>query len=92
MDPGKYLPKNYSLDDYVYEWNAKSAALEKAVQDACPGPFPGFMSPTFIKLSPEVMATSSHSYELIPTNWSLVDLFAHGYDKKNLTKEISVHK
>lgn len=78
--PGKYRPANYSMLDYVHEWNNKSAAIEAAVQRSCPGLFPGFMAPSFVLLS------------FIDNTWSAEELFRLGYDPKDLTRELSFHK
>lgn len=66
--------------DYVHEWNHKSAAVTAAVQNACPGPFAGFMAPSFVLLN------------FIENQWSAEELFNLGYDPHNLTKELSFHK
>lgn len=78
--PGEYRPANYSLLDYVHEWNHKTAVIKSAVEKACPGPFPGFMAPSFALL------------DFIPDGWTAEDLFGSGYDPKNLTRELSFHK
>ncbi|KAJ5086472.1 hypothetical protein NUU61_007779 [Penicillium alfredii] len=79
--PGKYRPANYSLLDYSCEWNRKAAVVKAAVQKACPGPFPGFMAPSFVLLD----------LALSKTTWTAEGLFHLGYDEKNLTKELSFH-
>lgn len=77
---GKYRPANYSMLDYVHEWNNKTAAIKTAVQQACPGPFEGFMAPTFVLL------------DFIPDSWSAEEIYRLGYDPKDLTKELGFHK
>ncbi|KAJ5995408.1 hypothetical protein N7481_002385 [Penicillium waksmanii] len=78
--PGSYRSANYSLLDYVHEWNYKSSVVKSAVQKACPGPFPGFMAPSFVLL------------DSVETNgWTVQELYNLGYDDKNLTKEFSFH-
>lgn len=67
--------------DYVLEWNHKSAIVKTAVEEACPGSFPGFMAPSLVLL------------DSINTNgWTAQKIFDLGYDEKNLTKELSFHK
>lgn len=78
--PGTYRAANYSMLDYVHEWNKKSAAVKDAVQKSCPGSFPGFMAPSF---APP---------ELVETGWAVEDVFKLGYDPHNLTRELSFHK
>lgn len=76
-----YRSANYSMLDYVHEWNHKSSVIKEAVQKACPGSFPGFMAPSFILM------------DFIKGNgWSAEGLYSLGYDEKNLTKELSFHK
>lgn len=75
-----YRPANYSLLDYVEEWNKKSMVIKSAVQKACPGPFPGFMAPSFVSL------------DFLDTEWSAEALYNLNYDPHNLTKVISFHK
>lgn len=79
--PGTYRPTNYSLLDYVEEWNSKSVIVKSAVQKACPGPFPGFMAPSFVLLD-----------FIDDTTWTAEDLYNLGYDKDDLTKELCFHK
>jgi hypothetical protein len=79
--PGTYRAANYSLLDYVDEWNMKSEIVKKAVQKACPGFFPGFMAPSFVLID-----------KIVTTTWTAEELFKLGYDNKNLTKELSFHK
>ncbi|KAJ5419531.1 uncharacterized protein N7487_003081 [Penicillium crustosum] len=78
--PGKYRAANYSLLDYVEEWNFKSAIVKSAVQKACPGSFPGFMAPSFVLLD-----------FIDETTWTAEDLYNLGYDKDDLTKELCFH-
>ncbi|KGO60703.1 Glycoside hydrolase, superfamily [Penicillium expansum] len=78
--PGTYRPTNYSLLDYVEEWNSKSVIVKSAVQKACPGPFPGFMAPSFVLLD-----------FIDDTTWTAEDLYNLGYDKDDLTKELCFH-
>lgn len=78
--PGRYRAANYSMLDYVHEWNKKAAAVTHAVQKSCPGRFPGFMAPSF---APP---------EFTETDWAGEDVFKLGYDPHNLTKELSFHK
>lgn len=92
MESESYRSANYSLQDYIHEWNHKTAAIKTAVQKACPERFSGFMAPSFIALSPEVLETSSHSGDVIPSKWTVEELFASGYDDRNLTRNISIHK
>jgi hypothetical protein len=75
----EYRPANYSLLDYVNEWNQKSAFVKAAVQKACPGPFPGFMAPSFVFVDGM-------------TTWTAEELYSLDYDPHDLTKEISFHK
>lgn len=81
-NPYRYRPANYTLDDYLHEWNYKSQAIEAAYHKFCDGSFPGFMAPSFLKV---LFYTPN-------TTWSMEELFARGYDPKNLTGEISTHK
>lgn len=76
----KYRPANYTLSSYANEWNYKSEAIKAAFEEACPGAFPGFMAPSFVIMS------------LVKNNWTVEELFELGFDTKNLTKEISLHK
>jgi hypothetical protein len=69
------------MDDYVHEWNYKSAAVVAAVQKACPGKFPGFMAPSFVLLD-----------FITPNGWTADGLYQLGYDRNNLTKILSFHK
>ena len=79
--PGKYRSGNYSMLDYVKEWNHKSTIVKTAVEKACPGPFPGFMAPSLVLV------------DFIDTHgWTADKVFDLGYDEKNLTKELSFHK
>ncbi|KAJ5098927.1 hypothetical protein N7532_005928 [Penicillium argentinense] len=79
--PGEYRAGNYSMLDYAQEWNHKSSIVKAAVQNACPGPFPGFMAPSFVLLT------------FVDTKgWTAEGLYHLGYDQKNLTKELSFHK
>ncbi|KAJ5741509.1 hypothetical protein N7533_010918 [Penicillium manginii] len=78
--PGSYRSASYSLLDYVHEWNHKASVVKSVVQKACPGPFPGFMAPSFVLM------------DSVQTNgWTVQELYNLGYDDKNLTKEISFH-
>lgn len=77
---GEYRPANYSMQDYVYEWNNKSAAIETAVQRDCPGPFTGFLAPSFVLLN------------FIQNTWSAEEIYRLGYDPNNLTREVGFHK
>jgi hypothetical protein len=79
--PGKYRAANYSLLDYVHEWDMKSEIVKKAVQKACPGLFPGFMAPSFVLID-----------KIVNTTWTAEELYSLGYDTNNLTKELSFHK
>lgn len=79
--PGKYRAANYSLLDYVGEWNSKSAIVKSAVQKVCPGSFPGFMAPSLVLLD-----------FIDDTTWTAEDLYNLGYDKDDLTKELCFHK
>ncbi|KAJ5952165.1 uncharacterized protein N7479_010578 [Penicillium vulpinum] len=81
--PGIYLAANYSIQDYVQEWKRKSDVVLAGVQKACPGPFPGFMAPSFLYFA------SGLFNQQFP--WKAEDLYKLGYDPKNLTKEISFH-
>ncbi|KAJ5630806.1 uncharacterized protein N7484_010906 [Penicillium longicatenatum] len=74
----EYRLANYSLLDYVNEWNKKSAFVKAAVQKACPGPFPGFMAPSFVFVDGM-------------TTWTAEELYNLDYDPHDLTKEISFH-
>lgn len=80
MEAPKYRPANYTIQSYVDEWNYKTTAIKTAVEKACPGFFPGFMSPSFVIL------------DLVKNNWTAEELFKLGYDPKNLTKDLSFHK
>lgn len=79
--PGKYHAANYSLLDYVEEWNSKLAIVKSAVQKACSGSFPGFMATSFVLLD-----------FIDDTTWTAEDLYNLGYDKDDLTKELCFHK
>lgn len=78
--PGSYRSTNYSLSDYVDEWNGKSASVQSAVNDACTPASFGFMAPSFIL------------GDVVNTTWTVEEMYRLGYDPKNLTKEISIHK
>ena len=79
--PGVYRSTNYSELDYAQEWNRKSAVVQAAVQKGCPGPFPGFLAPSFVLL------------DFVDTNgWTAEELYNLGYDPRNLTRELSFHK
>ena len=83
MDPSRYRSKNYSVDDYIREWNHKTTALQEAYAKACPGSFPGFMAPSFILpyfADDEIL------------DWKIEEMYKNGYDRDNLTREISVHQ
>lgn len=80
MEAPNYRPANYTLQSYVNEWNYKTAAIKAAVEKACPGAFPGFMSPSFVIL------------DIVKSNWTAEAMFQLGYDPKNLTKDLSFHK
>lgn len=96
--PIMYRPSNYSIGDYVREWNAKSESVRRTVQKAC-GNFPGLMAPSFILLDGIDIGPL---LEKLPVQGSLPDfvdptntaerIFNHGYDEKNLTKELSFHQ
>ncbi|KAJ5802526.1 uncharacterized protein N7503_004976 [Penicillium pulvis] len=73
-----YRPANYSLLDYVNEWNEKSVFVKAATQKACPGLFPGFMAPSFVFIDGM-------------TTWTAEELYNLDYDPHDLTKEISFH-
>ncbi|KAJ5684626.1 uncharacterized protein N7477_000971 [Penicillium maclennaniae] len=75
-----YRPGNYSELDYVEEWNQKSSFVKAAVHKACPGPFPGFMAPSFVLLS-----------ETDSSGWTAEELYSLGYDPHSLTRELSFH-
>jgi hypothetical protein len=75
----EYRPANYSLLDYVNEWNEKSAIVKSAVQKACPGHFPGFMAPSFVFVDGM-------------TTWTAEELYNLNYDPYGLTRMISFHK
>ena len=71
----KYRAANYSLLDYVEEWNSKSAIVKSAVQKACPGSFPEFMAPSFALLDfmttrPGLLGTCTilHTIKMVVTN------------------------
>lgn len=83
MEPSRYRPMNYSVDDYIREWNHKTTALQEAYDKACPGSFPGFMAPSFI--------LPYFDNDDI-TNWEIEEIFNRGYDRRNLTREISAHQ
>lgn len=83
MDPSRYRSKDYSVDDYVQEWNSKTTALRDAYEKNCPGSFPGFMAPSFI-------LPYFNSDGIL--NWSMEEMYKNGYDKENLTREISAHQ
>lgn len=68
------------MQDYSYEWNNKSAAIKAAVERACPGPFAGFLAPSFLLL------------DFIKNTWSAEEIFRFGYDPDNLTRERGFHK
>ncbi|KAJ5770386.1 uncharacterized protein N7511_002437 [Penicillium nucicola] len=74
-----YRGANYSMPEYVDEWNSKSTAIKAAVQKACPGSFPGFMAPSFLVFS------------LFENGWSAEEVFNLGFDPYSLTKELSFH-
>ncbi|KAJ5939579.1 hypothetical protein N7466_002713 [Penicillium verhagenii] len=78
LSVGDYRPANYSLLDYVHEWNRKSAVIRSTVEKACPGHFPGFMAPSFVFV--EGMTT-----------WTAEELYNLDYDPHNLTRLISFH-
>lgn len=82
MDPTRYRPEGYDMEDYIQEWNHKTSKLEAAYKKECGGSFPGFMAPTFIL----------PSFELDIEDWTIEGIFAHGYDKRNLTGEICAHQ
>lgn len=96
--PIMYRPSNYSIGDYVREWNSKSESVRRTVQKAC-GDFPGLMAPSFILLDGIDIGPL---LEKLPVQGSLPDfvdptktaerIFNHGYDEKNLTKELSFHQ
>ncbi|KAJ6143039.1 hypothetical protein N7471_002492 [Penicillium samsonianum] len=73
--PGKYRSANYSLLDYVEEWNSKSAIFKSSVQS-----FPGLMAPSFVLLD-----------FIDETPWTTEEVYNLGYDKYNLTKELCFH-
>ncbi|KAF3384630.1 Beta-glucuronidase [Penicillium rolfsii] len=79
MEAPKYRPANYTLQSYVDEWNYKTTAIKATVEKACPGPFPGFMSPSFVIL------------DIIKSTWNAEAVFQLGFDPKNLTKDLSYH-
>lgn len=73
--PGKYRSANYSLLDYVEEWNSKSAIFKSSVQS-----FLGLMAPSFVLLD-----------FIDKTPWTTEELYNLGYDKYNPTKELCFH-
>lgn len=81
MDPQRYRPAGYSAQDYVDEWNRKSAAVKDAVEKACPDIDLGFMAPTFIFLP-----------GIVDPAYNAEDIYNLGYDPKNLTRELCFHK
>lgn len=44
-----YRSMNYTIEDYVQEWNSKTESLMETVEEAC-GDFPGLMAPSFFLL------------------------------------------
>lgn len=76
-----YRPGNYSELDYVQEWNRKTTFIQAAVHKACPGPFSGFMAPSFVLMD----GTGSNG-------WTAEELYTLGYDPRSLTRELSFHK
>lgn len=95
-----YRPSNYSIDDYVREWNSRSVNVKKMVQKAC-SDFPGLMAPSFmlldgIDIDPILKKLPMLGQGSLP---SFIDpakttekIFNHGYDDKSLIKELSFHK
>lgn len=81
MEPQRYRPAGYSAQDYVDEWNRKSAAVKDAVEQACPDIDLGFMAPTFIFLP-----------GIVDPAYNAEDIYNLGYDPKNLTRELCFHK
>lgn len=79
LSGGDYRPANYSLLDYVNEWNDKSVVVKAATQKACAGLFPGFMAPSFVFIDGM-------------TTWTAEELYNLNYDPHDLTKEVSFHK
>ena len=98
--PIMYRPSNYSIDDYVHEWNAKSVNVKKTVQKAC-SDFPGLMAPSFMLLDGIDIGPILKKFPMLGQGSlpSFIDpaktaeeTINHGYDDANLIKELSFHK
>lgn len=98
--PAMYRGLNYSMADYIHDWNAKSDSVKGTVQKAC-ADFPGFMAPSFILLDgldkhtlleklPAIGKGSMPSF--LDTANTAENLFHQGYDDKKLVRELSFHK
>lgn len=84
MEPARYRSKDYSMQDYVHEWNDKTAALRQAYEENCPGSSEfGLMAPSFI-------LPYFHSDDI--NHWSMEEMYSNGYDPETLTREISAHQ
>lgn len=78
--PGSYRSADYSLSDYVDEWNSKTVSIQSAVNDACTHASFGLMAPSLVV------------GDVANTEWTVEEMYRLGYDPKNLTKEVSMHK
>ena len=78
--PGTYRPANYTIEDYVDEWNEKTDIITSAVEKACPDYSSGYMAPSFIIT------------DLFHSNWTVEKLFDLGYDQEGSIRELGMHK
>ncbi|KAJ5365473.1 hypothetical protein N7517_008359 [Penicillium concentricum] len=102
LSPIMYRSPNYTIEDYVREWNAKSAYVRVTVQKACGGSFPGFMAPSFLLLDGVDMTplldqfpgdvTQGPMLHFVDPATTAEKLFNEdSYDKKSLIKELGFH-
>lgn len=78
--PNYCRPPNYTMAEYVREWNWKSDVLARAMEESCPGVNVGFVAPTFI--------WTNFSGR---TPWNVGRAFDLGLQKESI-REIALHK
>ncbi|OQE04651.1 hypothetical protein PENVUL_c031G10233 [Penicillium vulpinum] len=102
ISPIMYRSTNYTMQDYVNEWNTKTASVRDAVHKACGGSFPGLMAPSFILLDgldidplmdlfPDEI-TKGPMLDFVDPHTTAETLFdIDAYDKNGLIKELGFH-
>lgn len=78
--PSYNRPPNWTMTEYIREWNWKSGVVARAMGEKCPGGDVGFVAPSFIWSNWSGRAP-----------WDPQDVFAIELDTRYM-QEIAMHK